>query len=217
MSNTCKNPSEMIPQDLHIHTVFSSGDSAVVKEQTIDLIRQVRHAGIIGISDHFEYLVNGSTFDAYEKEVRSAGFKLGTEISGHTLVHEAVRTSCDYFVYHCSREEDYRALDRLLETGRPVIIAHPLIMGTNINRIPCEAYIEINNRYIWRSNWRKGLRRFVNRCKFVIGSDAHQPSLLNQNVARHVCRELGIRETILFTDYNQKPQLRTQSNPDIST
>jgi hypothetical protein len=29
-----------------------------VKEQTIALIKEVRHASIIGISDHFEYLVD---------------------------------------------------------------------------------------------------------------------------------------------------------------
>lgn len=52
----------MIPQDLHIHTVYSVGDSAVVKEQTIDLVKQIRHASIIGISDHYEYLVDEDIF-----------------------------------------------------------------------------------------------------------------------------------------------------------
>jgi hypothetical protein len=30
----------------------------------------------------------------------------------------------------------------------------------------------------------------------VLSSDAHEPSMLNQNVARRVGRELGIRETL---------------------
>ncbi|MFO7669209.1 MAG: hypothetical protein R6W31_06090 [Bacteroidales bacterium] len=79
----------MIPQDLHIHTIFSSGDKVVVNEQTITLIRQVRHAIRIGISDHFEYLVEDDIFDQYQKEVRSAGFKVGMEVSGYPLVREA--------------------------------------------------------------------------------------------------------------------------------
>ena len=194
------NLKNMIPQDLHIHTVYSKGDPAVVKEQTIDLIKQVSHASIIGISDHFEYLTDEATFSIYEKEIRSAGFKVGVEISGHALVRDAVRIKNDYFIYHCSEGEDYPALDHLLSTGKPVIIAHPLIMGTDLDRIPHECYIEVNNRYIWQSNWREGLRKYIDDFKFVISSDAHQPNWLNQNVARYVCREMGIRETIIFTD-----------------
>ena len=190
----------MIPQDLHIHTVYSIGDSVVVKEQTIDLIKKVRHANTIGISDHYEYLTDKATFSTYEKEVRSAGFRVGIEISGYALVHEAVKTNSDYFVYHCSARDDYKALYHLISTGKPVIIAHPLIMGTDLDRIPHECYIEINNRYIWKSNWRKRLRKYVPDRKFVISSDAHQPNWLNQNVARYVCREMGIRETIIFND-----------------
>ena len=194
------NRTKMIPQDLHIHTVYSRGDSAIVKEQTIDLIKKVRHATITGISDHYEYLVDGAVFHAYEKEVRSAGFKVGIEISGYALVHEALKTNSDYFVYHCSARKDYTALDRLLATGKPVIIAHPLIMGTDLDRIPRECYIEVNNRYIWRSNWRERLKNYVGDRKFVISSDAHQPNWLNQHVARYVCSELGIRENIIFKD-----------------
>ncbi len=202
----------MIPQDLHIHTVFSVNDSAVVKEQTIDLIKQIRHANIIGISDHFEDLAAGDIFSIYERKVRSSGFKAGIEVSGHPLVHEAVKTSCDYFIYHCSWEEDYPALDHLLSTGKPVIIAHPLIMGTDLDRIPGDCYIEVNNRYIWKSNWRECLRKYVNDRKFIISSDAHQPHWLNQNIARYVCRELGIKETILFTDQMEKPPLMQQGS-----
>jgi histidinol phosphatase-like PHP family hydrolase len=197
----------MIPQDLHIHTVYSIGDSAIVNEQTVDLIKNIRHASITGISDHFEYLADEATFRTYEDDVRSAGFRVGIEISGYSLVHEAVKTNCDYFVYHCSASEDYTALDHLISTGKPVIIAHPLIMGTDLDRIPHECYIEVNNRYIWRSNWRERLRNYVFDRKFVISSDAHQPNWLNQNVARYVCRELGIRETILFTDLQEQTRL----------
>ena len=42
-----------VPQDLHIHTVYSVGDSAVVPEQTPSLIHNVGYAEIIGIADHF--------------------------------------------------------------------------------------------------------------------------------------------------------------------
>ena len=195
----------MIPQDLHIHTVYSIGDSAIVKEQTVNFIKEVDHASIRGISDHFEYLVDGTTFDTYEKEVRSAGFKVGIEVSGYPLVKEAARTNSDYFVYHCSTREDYIALDHLLATGKPVIIAHPLFMGTDLDRIPPACYIEVNNRYIWKSNWRERLRKYVDDRKFVISSDAHQPNWLNQNVARYVCRELGIHETIIFTEPVEDP------------
>jgi hypothetical protein len=190
----------MIQQDLHIHTIYSTGDHVVVKEQTIELIKEVRHAGIIGISDHFEYLTDEAVFSHYETEVRSAGFRVGIEISGHALVDEAVKTNSEYFVYHCAAGRDYTALDHLLTTGKPVIIAHPLMMGTDLDRIPPECYIEVNNRYIWQSNWREGLRKYSLDRKFVIGSDAHQPNWLNQNVARYVSRELGIQETLLFTD-----------------
>jgi histidinol phosphatase-like PHP family hydrolase len=202
----------MIPQDLHIHTVYSIGDSAVVKEQTVDLIRKVRHASVIGISDHFEYLADEMTFRTYEEEVRSAGFKLGIEISGHELVHRAVKTNCDYFVYHCSYELDYAGLEYLVGTGKPVIIAHPLVMGTDLDRIPYECYIEINNRYIWRSNWRERLCKYVHKKKFIISSDAHQPNWLNQNVARYVCGELGIRETLIFTDYKEDALLMASAS-----
>jgi len=70
----------MIPQDLHIHTTFSTGDSAVVKEQTVQLIKQVHHANIIGISDHYEYLLDDVTFDQYRREMRAANFRLGTDL-----------------------------------------------------------------------------------------------------------------------------------------
>ena len=59
----------MLKQDLHIHTIYSTGDSAVVPEQTISLIAQARHADIIGISDHLEYLDN-YMFEKYSEEIK---------------------------------------------------------------------------------------------------------------------------------------------------
>ena len=138
----------MVPQDLHIHTVYSYGDSAIVRQQTIDLIKRVHHAETIGISDHFEYLLEEETFERYESEVRSAGFRVGIEVSGQRQVEEAVKRSNDYFVYHCFPTGDYMALEKLIASGKPVIIAHPLILGTDLDKIPVECYIEINNRYI---------------------------------------------------------------------
>ena len=201
----------MVPQDLHIHTVYSVGDSAIVKEQTPEFIYKIRHAEVIGISDHFEYIQDPEIFKTYETELRRCGFYVGTEISGFSLVNQAIKTNCDYFVYHCSIEPDYKAVEKLLVTKKPVIIAHPLILGTDLNRIPEECYIEINNRYIWRNNWRAELSPYVSRFRFVISSDAHQPGWLNQNVARYVCRELGIRETILFPDKLEKVILMKKS------
>ena len=152
----------MVPQDLHIHTVFSTGDSAIVREQTPEFIFKIRHAQVIGISDHFEYIVDPDIFNIYEKELRRYGFYVGTEISGFSLISKAIKTNCDYFVYHCSEDKDYKAVELLLDTKKPVIIAHP-------------------------------------------------PGWLNQNVARYVCRELGIRETILFPDKTEKIILMRKS------
>ena len=80
----------MLQQDLHIHTTYSTGDSAVVPEQTVALVAAVRHARIIGISDHLDYLVNGE-FEGYDKELRQFGFKVGVEVDGQGgghAVHE---------------------------------------------------------------------------------------------------------------------------------
>jgi predicted metal-dependent phosphoesterase TrpH len=78
----------MLLQDLHIHTTYSTTDSAVVPEQTVALVAAVRHAKIVGISDHFDCLVNGQ-FNNYENEVRQAGLKVGVEVDGHAWVTEA--------------------------------------------------------------------------------------------------------------------------------
>jgi predicted metal-dependent phosphoesterase TrpH len=80
----------MLQQDLHIHTTYSKSDSAVAPEQTLDLVAAVRHANTIGISDHFECLVNGD-FEGYEKEIRQAGLKVGVEVDGQSVAHYAAK------------------------------------------------------------------------------------------------------------------------------
>jgi len=188
----------MLPQDLHIHTIWSDGDFAVVPEQTIEFIAALRHAEVVGISDHFE-LIGENAFEIYGQEVRAAGFKVGMEIDGYPWVPAAAGATADYRIFHChDRDADYRALERLLEIGRPVIVAHPNILDTDLNRVPPECLVEINNRYVWRCDWRAFYGPFVDRFRFVIGSDAHQPHWLNQTVARYVAAELGVREQRLF-------------------
>ena len=185
-------------QDLHIHTVFSSGDGAIVPEQTVALVASVAHARIIGISDHIEY-VHGPAFAAYRDEVRSHHLRLGTEVTTWRLVEQALALDVDYYVFHCeNREESYRAVQRLVSTGRPVILAHPMALETDLDRVPAQCLVEINNRYVWRNDWRTRLAPYVHRFRFVLSSDAHQPHWLNQSVARHVASELGIQETLLF-------------------
>jgi predicted metal-dependent phosphoesterase TrpH len=188
----------MVPQDLHIHTTWSTGDGAIVPEQTIELIARLRHARVAGISDHLE-LIGVDRFEDYRQEVRAAGLKVGMEVNGHGWVQAAAEAACDYRIYHCfDRDEDYRGLERLVETGTPVIVAHPNALGTDLSRLPPESLIEINNRYVWRSDWRAFYGSFVDRFEFVIGSDAHQPNWINQTVARYVAAELGVKERVLF-------------------
>jgi histidinol phosphatase-like PHP family hydrolase len=190
-----------VPQDLHIHTVFSVGDGAIVSQQTIPFIAKLRHAEIIGISDHFECLSATNLFEQYFETVRSNGLHVGTEIDGGDWAKSASLLPFEYFVYHCrDREEDYKGIDILLSTNKPVIIAHPQFLGTNLHRVPSEAYVEINNRYVWRSDWRNGYMDFLSKFRFVINSDAHQPNWLNQNIARFVAGELGVKETLLFAN-----------------
>lgn len=188
----------MIPQDLHIHTVFSNADSAVVQEQTLSMIARIRHAEIIGISDHFECLI-GSAFSRYTEEVTGRGFILGCEVSGYDWTREAADHPFDYYIYHC-RDDDraYKGLSILIATGCPVIVAHPQMMGTDLSRVPRESLIEINNRYVWRNDFESFYAPFVDSFRFVFSSDAHQPHWLNQNVARMAGRLLGITEQILF-------------------
>lgn len=188
----------MLAQDLHIHTVWSFDDGAVVPEQTIDLIVALGHARVIGISDHFE-MIGPEAFADYAAAVRAAGLKVGTEVNGHEWVAAALDVECDYRIFHCyDRDADYRALERLLESGRPVIVAHPNALRTNLDRVPPECLVEINNRYVWRCDWRAYYGPHAGRFRFVLSSDAHQPNWLNQTVARHVAADLGIAETLLF-------------------
>jgi histidinol phosphatase-like PHP family hydrolase len=188
----------MLSQDLHIHTIYSENDSAVVPEQTVSLIAEIKHAEIVGISDHFDSLVNGN-FERYGREVRKAGFRVGAEVDGHAWVDEAKDCNLDYYIFHChDRDADYRSLERLLASEKPVIIAHPNALSTDLNRVPTECLIEINNRYIWRSDWDAFYRPFKNRFKFIISSDAHQPNWLGQAVARYAAARLGIEEHLVF-------------------
>lgn len=197
----------MIKQDLHIHTVYSSGDGAVVPEQKISLIASLNHAGIVGISDHLEAI--HTIFDIYEKDVRSHNLLVGTEVDGYEWTDDAIRMPADYYIYHCrDRKQDYYGAERLLSTGKPVIIAHPLFLRTDLFKVPPECYIEISNRYIWRNNWREEFLPFLDRFRFVLGSDAHQPNWLNQTVARHVADELGVEETILFRKKERSEKIK---------
>lgn len=186
-------------QDLHIHTIFSNGDSAIVAEQTPELVYRISHARIIGISDHFEYINNEENYNSYCKSLRHYNFKIGTEINGHEFVKMAMTFNFDYYLYHCwDKEADYKAIKFLLNTNKPVIIAHPYACDTNLDKIPRECYLELNNRYLYRYDWFNYLKNYTLEFKFVLGSDAHQPHWLNQNVAIMVAKQLGIKESILF-------------------
>ena len=186
-----------LPQDLHVHTIFSRGDGAVVPEQTVELVAGIRHARVLGISDHLEYV--GEQFAQYASTVRAHRLKLGLEVNGAEWVAAAEALPVDYYIYHCrDRAEDYRGAERLAATGRPAIIAHPQALQTDLQRVSPACLIEINNRYAWREQGWQALAPFVQRFRFVIGSDAHQPHWLNQTAARFIARELGVRETLLF-------------------
>jgi histidinol phosphatase-like PHP family hydrolase len=188
----------MLQQDLHIHTTYSTSDNFVLPEQTVALVASIKHANIVGISDHFECLINGD-FEKYSREVRQAGLKVGVEIDGHPWVDEATNYNIDYYIVHCrDRGADYRSLDKLIATGKPVIIAHPNIFSTDLSRVPSDCLIEINNRYVWRTDWKQFYGQFTNRFRFVIGSDAHQPNWLSQSVAQYAAMQLGVKELLVF-------------------
>ena len=188
----------MLEQDLHIHTTFSTGDSAIVPNQKIEFIASVRHARVIGISDHFDYLT-GKKFEQYRAEVQKYGLILGTEVDGANWVDEAIQYPFEYYIYHCyDHPRDYQGVEVLLSTGKPVIIAHPQALDTNLNKVPVECYIEINNRYVWRFDWRNYYKPFIGTFQFVLGSDAHQPNWLTHSVAEYVASELGVSNTLLF-------------------
>jgi hypothetical protein len=194
----------MLPQDLHIHTVFSTGDSSIVPEQTLELIAAVGHSEITGISDHIEYL-SGSIFDSYAAAVKEQGFRLGAEIVNKNDVDYALELPLEYRVFHCyDNEKCYKAAQRMVDSGVPLIIAHPMAVGTDLSRIPRDCIIEINNRYVWRNDWDSFYTPWMDRFNFIFSSDAHQPNWLNQNVARYVGAQLGIRETVLFGERKKK-------------
>lgn len=186
-------------QDLHIHTEFSYGDRAVIKGMTMDLIEWLNHAEIIGISDHFEYLT-GKQYKIYYETAREHSFYCGTEVDGYKEAKKAIDYNFDYYIYHCfDREKDYEGANILISSGKPVIIAHPYALGTNLEKINPECIVEINNRYIWRrADWKQELTPYRDKFKFVLSSDAHQPNWLNQEISIKVAKELGISETILF-------------------
>jgi hypothetical protein len=204
-----------LPQDLHIHTTWSDTDSSVVPEQTIALVRALGHARVCGISDHFEMIAE--RWDDYRAEVMAAGLFVGTEVNGHEWVPAALDADCDYRIFHCwDCDADYRALEALLADDRPVIVAHPNALGTDLDRVPPDCLIEINNRYIWRCDWRAEYGPYVDRFRFVISSDAHQPNWLNQTVARYVAADLGIRETLLFSKPVDARQTLSNAGTSIS-
>ena len=185
------------PQDLHIHTTFSKDDASVVPAQTLELVARVKHADVIGISDHFEHLIDDAC-DEYLRAVKHRGFFVGTEVDGADSALAAAEIGFDYYLYHCyDAAQHYRALEHLLATERPVIIAHPNALNTNLKRLPAECLLELNNRYIWQTDWMRFFAKDRRRFRFVISSDAHQPSWLGQSVARCAAAELGVTETLL--------------------
>ena len=118
------------------------------------------------------------------EEIRQSGMKVGTEVDGHDWATEAAKYDVDYYIVHCrDRDADYRCLETLLATGRPVIVAHPNAFDTDLRQVPSECIVEINNRYVWRTNWKRHYGPFKDRFQFVTGSDAHQPNWLGQSVA----------------------------------
>jgi hypothetical protein len=125
-----------VPQDLHIHTTFSSADHSIVPEQTIALIAAVKHARITGISDHLE-AIYPVKIDEYLSEVRKHGLKVGVEVNGHEWAGIATTVNTDYYIYHCyDTGADYRGAQKLLSSGKPVIIAHPQFLNTNLDKVP---------------------------------------------------------------------------------
>ena len=79
-------------------------------------------------------------------------------------------------------------------TERPVIIAHPNALQTNLDRVPDTCLIELNNRYLWRCDWRTCYGPYRDRFQFLVNSDNHQPNWLSQRVARMEAAELDVQE-----------------------
>lgn len=188
-----------LKQDLHIHTIFSQDDSSVIKEQTLEMISFANHAEIVGISDHFEMFMP-EMYEEYCDKLREFNFHIGTEVNGHASVDMAMEYDFEYYIYHCwgHVDKDYQGLEKLQSSGKPIIVAHPYAIGTDLGKIPQNSIVEINNRYIWRFNWKKLLLPYISKFNWIFSSDAHQPNWLNQQIARNVGKELKIQETILF-------------------
>ncbi len=166
----------------------------MVPEQTPELVAHVSHAEIIGVSDHFEHFAD-KAYDEYVERIRALKMLVATEIDGAASVEYAASLHFDYYVYHCrDTAADYRGVERLLATGRPVIIAHPHVLETDLSRIPETCLVEINNRYVWQGDWSAYYGPHRDRFRFVINSDAHQPNWLTQSVARKVAADLGVQE-----------------------
>jgi hypothetical protein len=83
------------PQDLHVHTTFSKWDSAVVPQQTPELVARVRHARVLGISDHFEHLAD-QDYASYVDRIRALDMLVGTEVDGAGSVDFAASLTFDY-------------------------------------------------------------------------------------------------------------------------
>ncbi|MDC7224092.1 MAG: hypothetical protein PQJ60_10150 [Spirochaetales bacterium] len=188
-----------IEQDLHIHTVYSTGDSSVEPQQNIPFIKSLNHARVAGISDHFEYLTE--VFEAYREEVHSHGFWCGCEIDrGHHTPH-ALDLPFDYYIFHCRNEaSEYAAAEKLLESGKPVIISHPMAIGADLNKVPSGCFIEVNNRYVWKGDYMSFYTPHLDRFRFVLGSDAHKPNWLNHLVCQQAADQLGIQPTRIFDE-----------------
>ncbi len=187
-----------IEQDLHIHTNYSYGDSAIEPQQTLDLIKSLDHARITGISDHFEYVTEN--FIEYRDDVHGHGFWCGCEINLSSDVPRALELPFDYYIFHCRNEEsEYRGAEKLLESGKPLIISHPIAIGADLAKVPTGCFIEVNNRYIWKAeDYRSYYAPHLDRFRFVLGSDAHKPNWLNHVVAQYAAEQMGIVPALVF-------------------
>jgi len=189
----------MYKQDLHVHTVYSTGDSAIVPQQRVEFIARLNYAEIRGISDHFEYLTEDSVFDDYQSKLHSLGFYCGCEVNDSVDAEKAVDYPFDYYIYHCrDKDSEYRGAEKLLSTGKPLIISHPMAMGCDLNRLSSDCYIEINNRYVWKQDYMAYYPPHLNRFRFVLGSDAHQPNWLNLMIAEEAAEQLGVDNSLIF-------------------
>jgi len=188
-----------LKQDLHIHTIYSTGDTAVVPQQTVEFIAELNHAEIRGISDHFEYLTDEKVFMEYREKLYAHGFYCGCEINEGKETAQALEFPYDYYIFHCrDKDSEYRGAQRLVDSGKPVIISHPMAMGADLNRVPGDCFIEINNRYVWKADYMSYYSPHLKNFRFVLGSDAHQPNWLNHFVAQHAAERLGVTNSTIF-------------------